>query len=306
MLNLHKLQVFAVVVECGSFSAAAQQLFITQPAVSQHILDLETTLGTRLFDRQHRGVRLTSAGQTLYQYTERILGLVLEAEASVIDIERIVSGQIHIGATPGINAYILPAWIQIFRRQHINLNVRLVTGVTTEIISQVRRLRLDLGFVEGELDGIAPDGFAAVALRSIDMLVVVGREHPWAQQEAVAVEQLGLEPFIMREPNSRTRVLIDRFLAQHRLEPPVVAEFDSPESIKQAVISQLGVSILPAYAIKSEVASRQLRALPLVGATLRRHIKLITPTRVPLSPMGRAFLQGIADRYPQVKPLAEE
>ncbi len=107
MLNLHKLEIFATVVRVGSFSAAAEQLLMTQPAVSQHIQDLEASLGTRLFERGRRGVTLTAAGEKLHDYTRTILQLVSEAENAVTDVEHLTSGEIVVGATPGVSVYLL-------------------------------------------------------------------------------------------------------------------------------------------------------------------------------------------------------
>ncbi len=108
MLDLHKLNIFAAVARTGSFSAAAEQLLLSQPAVSQHVHDLEAGLGTRLFERGRRGVMLTPAGAQLYDYAQAIFRLVAEAESAVTDVANLAAGQLAVGATPGVSVYLLP------------------------------------------------------------------------------------------------------------------------------------------------------------------------------------------------------
>jgi DNA-binding transcriptional LysR family regulator len=115
MLDLYKLQIFSVVVQEGSFSAAAERLYMTQSAVSQHIKELEASLGRQLFQRGWRGVRLTSHGEILNRYTGEIFALVTKAESALTDIEHLTSGRVSIGATPGIGIYLAPDWVQYFR-----------------------------------------------------------------------------------------------------------------------------------------------------------------------------------------------
>jgi DNA-binding transcriptional LysR family regulator len=114
MLSLYKLEIFAAVVHAGSFSAASDRLFMTQPAVSQHIQTLEASLGTTLFVRGRRGVSLTPAGESLYGYTLQILRLVAEAESAVTDVENLAEGQIQIGATPGLTSTWCPNGYKVF------------------------------------------------------------------------------------------------------------------------------------------------------------------------------------------------
>jgi len=209
MLSLYKLEIFGTVVQVGSFSGAAQRLFMTQPAVSQHIQDLEKQLGTALFLRGRRGVTLTPAGNTLYDYTQRILQLVAEAESAVTNVQHLDSGQINIGATPGVSVYLLPEWIGAFRTLYPQLNVSIQTATTTEIADAVLEHQLDIGFVEGELETIASKRLGSLVLRPVDLFVVVSGAHPWQKRERVTLGELDEQPFITRQPGSRTRAWVD-------------------------------------------------------------------------------------------------
>lgn len=303
MLSLYKLEIFAAVVQVGSFSAAAQRLYMTQPAVSQHIQDLEAGLGTSLFIRGRRGVTLTTAGETLYDYTQRILHLVAEAESQVTDVENLDSGQITIGATPGVSVYLLPDWIGTFRDRYPNLNVSLQTNVTTEVVVGVMEHRFDIGFVEGELEKIQRKGLGHQEMRPVESMVVVGTEHPWGEKDSVSIEMLNEQPFIMRQQNSRTRIWLDKLLGEHTVSVRIVAEFDNLEAIKQAIMSNMGVSILPDYAVEREVRSGLLHRLHIENIPMHRELKMIWDTNAPLTPITRALLNHLSEKFPQLLTL---
>jgi DNA-binding transcriptional LysR family regulator len=303
MLSLYKLEIFAAVVQSGSFSAAAQRLYMTQPAVSQHIQDLEISLGTSLFIRGRRGVSLTSQGEKLYDYTLRILLLVAEAESEVTHVENLESGQITIGATPGVSVYLLTDWLQGFRATYPKLNVSLETAVTTENVIGVLEHKLDIAIVEGELEKIQRKGLGSLTIRPVKMLVVVGADHEWRNRDSVTTEMLNGQPFITRQFNSRTRVWIDNLLSEHDVEVNIVGEFDNQEAIKQAVMSNMGVTIMPDYAIARECAVGLLHSLTVDGVDLQRHIKILWDANAPFTPIARALLLHLKDKFPQIQQL---
>lgn len=298
MLDLYKLEIFVRVVEEGSFSAAAERLLMTQSGVSQHIQDLERSLGSALFTRSSRGVRLTAAGKTLHDYTLRILALVAEAEAAVTDVTHLAAGRVAVGATPGVSIYVLAEWVQSFAALYPNLTVQMQTEITPRIVDGLLAARLDIGFVEGEL---APHLAARVEVRVLEELeqfVVVGRKHPFWERDQVELSELNDQYMIMRQPESQTRIWLDAQLATQGVRPRVGAEFDALESIKRAVMAAPALTILPAYAVQDEVAYGQLRALPLVGRPLQRSLKLIWCKRRHFSPVTRSFLRHLVARFP--------
>lgn len=303
MLSLYKLEIFAAVVQTGSFSAAAQRLYMTQPAVSQHIQDLEASLGTALFLRGRRGVTLTPAGEKLYDYTQMILRLVAEAESEVTNVEHISARQINIGATPGVSVYLLPEWLRGFRDKFPNLNIAVQTSITTDHVAGVLDHTLDIGFVEGELDRVQRKGLGYLVLRPVTLVVVVGTHHPWASRTSVTLEMLNNQPFITRQINSRTRVWLDSLFADHRVTPRIVAEFDNQEAIKQAVMSNMGVTILPDYAVVHEKIAGLLHTLPVDGVDLQRELKLVYDAGAPFSPIARALLVHLSALFPQIKTI---
>lgn len=303
MLDLYKLQIFSVVVQEGSFSAAAERLYMTQSAVSQHIKELEASLGRQIFQRGWRGVKLTSHGEILNRYTAEIFELVARAESALMDIDNLTSGRISIGATPGIAVYLAPDWVQHFRSRYPQLTVVLQTGVTAQIVSDVLGQRLDIGFIEGELDEHPPPRLASLVLKDIEQQVVVGFKHPFWARDTVQIEDLGQQSLIVRQANSQSRIWLEHTLHQHGIEPVIGAEFDNLESIKRAVSIGLCLAVLPPYVVQSEVEHNLLHMIPIEGKPFTRSLKLIWDATVHFSPITRAFLVELSQYYPALSSL---
>jgi DNA-binding transcriptional LysR family regulator len=305
MLNLYKLEIFAIVVQTGSFSAAADRLLMTQPAVSQHIQDLEASLGARLFLRGRRGVTMTEAGETLHRYTQEILRLVAEAEDAVTDVQHLASGQVSVAATPGVGVYLLPDWTQAFRQQYPNLTVVVETSITARIVAGLRSGQMDIGFVEGELDGVDPEGIGVQELEVNEQFVIVGPKHPWWERESVSMEALAGQSIVMRQRNSQTRIWLDGELQRAGVQVQVAAEFDNVESIKRAVAKGKDISILPDYAVRNELEMHMLRAVPVEGRPLLRTLKLVWSRNAFFSPVTRTFLRFLARYLPALNEIGD-
>lgn len=298
MLNLYKLEIFAIVVQTGSFSAAADRLLMSQPAVSQHIQDLEASLGARLFQRGRRGVTLTEAGDTLHRYTQEILRLVAEAEDAVTDVQHLANGQVSIAATPGVGVYLLPDWTQAFRAHYPNLTVMVETSITQRIIAGLRSGQMDIGFIEGELDGADQEGIGVQELEVNEQFVVVGPKHLWWSRESVQMAELAGQSMVMRQRNSQTRIWLDGRLQSAGVQVSVAAEFDNVESIKRTVAKGGDITILPDYAVRNELEMKILRAIPVEGRVLLRTLKLVWNQNAFLTPVTRTFLRFLAQYLP--------
>lgn len=300
MLDLYKLQIFAVVVQEGSFSAAADRLYMTQSAISQHVHDLEAALGVRLFVRGWRGVTLTAQGETLHDYARRIFALVAEAENAVTDVDHLHTGQITLGATPGVGVYLLPDWTQAFRSRYPNLTVSIQTGVTAHIIRDILSNRLDAGLIEGELEENRSARLQVVVLQQVEQFVVVGPGHPWWDSPPIPLAALNGQAFIMRPRNSQTRIWLDGVLSEHNIQPVVNAEFDNLESIKRSVTGGSCVTILPEYVLRQEEELGTLRRVAVVDSPLQRELKLIWDRDTIFSPVTSAFMRHLCGVFPHL------
>lgn len=302
MLSLYKLEIFNTVAMEGSFSSAAGRLHMTQPGVSQHMRDLEEGLGRKLFERGPRGVSLTPAGETLLDYTRCILRLLADAEAALANLEQLEQGQLTIGATPGASVHLLPQWIQAFHQRFPTLSVLLRTDTTAAIANELLSGKLDLGFVEGELQVDPP--LNAMALRDIELFVVVGRDHAWSERQKITLRSLADQPFIARPPGSQTRTWVNQVFDQFGLTPRIIAEFDNPEAIQQAVASGMGVTILPEWGLDADRWQGRLFPITLEDVALKRTLKLLWTDTPSLKPAERAFLTLLSDLFPQLTTIA--
>ena len=296
MLDLHKLRIFIQVSQAGSFSAAADTLLMTQSGVSQHIQELESSLGTRLFERKPRGVVLTAAGQTLLNYAEQILALVNEAENAVADVAKLSGGVIRVGATPGVGMYVLPAWTATFRVKYPLIRIELATRTTPEILGQLRAGQLDVGVIEGEVDD-EPTGFSVRTLQDVEQWLIVGPTHGWWHRDSVRINELNGETLITRQRGSASRVWLDSVLKRNNVRCRIAAEFDNVESIKRAVGGGSAISILPRYALEQEERLGLLRAIHIEGEPMQRTIRGAWIANSPLSPAANAFMSHVAAEF---------
>lgn len=306
MLDLYKLHIFATVVQAGSFSAAGERLYMTQSAVSQHIKDLEASVGRTLFRRGWRGVRLTPHGEILHRYTGKILTLIAHAENALIDVENLTDGRISIGATPGIGIYLAPDWVQRFRGRYPQLTVALKTGVTSQIVADILAQQLEIAFIEGELHQNLPQGLAALELEKVEQYAVVGFKHPFWERETLSLGDLHGQSMIVRQPSSQSRIWLENTLEQHGVTPVIGAEFDNLESMKRAVMLGTCIAVLPPYVIQNEITQKHLHMIPLDDRPLTRSLKLIWDTRQPVSPITRAFLSELSGEYDVLNTLLLE
>lgn len=303
MLKLSKLEVFSVVAEEGSFSAAAERLHLSQPAVSRHMQELENTLGIRLFKRMRRGVELTRGGEVLREYTQKILWLVGQAEGALTDVSQLKLGQMRMISTPGVGVYMLPNWVRTFTTKYPNLTVSLTTQTTSGVIENVLLGRCDLGIVEGEVDTSESNRLGVVVLQPLEWVVVVGSKYPWGHQGTVNLQDLKNMPFVTRQTESHTRLWLDSVFNKYDLSVSYVGEFDNPEAIKEAVMNHMGITILPTYAVAREVNMGYLKTIPIQDAELKRHLRLVWDKERPFSPVSRAFLSQLAEQYTDVKAI---
>jgi DNA-binding transcriptional LysR family regulator len=299
MLSLYKLEIFNAVATEGSFSRAAERLLLSQPAVSQHVRDLEASLGRELFRRGNRGVTLTDAGELLLETTRSILRLVAEVETSIAGLDGRVYGPVAIGATPGAGVYLLPGWIQSFRKRFPAVMPLLRTATTAVIAAEVSGGRLDLGVIEGELASEPP--LRVQPLREIELRLVVGENHPLWELAEAPITALDGQAFIARPPGSHTRAWTDQLFSQNSISPQIVAEFDNPEGIIHAVAAGLGISLLPDWVDLQMADGGKVRLIPIAGLALHRTLKLLWAEDRRLRPPAQAFLTHLSELFPVLK-----
>ncbi len=298
--TLAHLRAFCAVVEQGGFGAAADALDSSQPAVSLHVRALERHYGIPLLQRLPRGVRLTEAGQVVYTRATAMLRGLRAMDAEVATLRGLGGGQLALGASTTVANYVLPGIIGAFKTRHPALLITLLEVENTAIIaSHVATHRLALGFIEGPAPPAAAATLQMAPFRDADLVLVVPGTGVLSGHTAVTLEELAHLPFLMREPGSGTREVLEQALREAGATVQVSLELGHTEAIKTAVALGLGVSILSRQAVAHECCSGELRALPVQGLRLRRTYTAITPRHVRLAPAEQAFLifAGVGEEW---------
>lgn len=300
MLNLYKLEIFTLVAERGSLSQAAEALYMSHASVSQHIRELEASLGVKLFERGRRGVTLTETGELFYRRAQELLRLAAEIESEVTNVEQ-VEAELRLGATPGVGAYLMPEWLNRFRGSYPQIEVVLQTATTAEISAGVADRMVHLAFTEGEPD-VEGDRVRVTPIYAVEQFVVVGQGHPWWDHEQIELADLNERQMISRQNGSHTRNWLDGILDAQQIKVQVMAAFDGLEAIKRSVmLSGTCFTVLPEYTFQQEAQIGQLKGLHIADMPLERSMWLVQHGQRPLVPAARAFLRTLADDHPNVR-----
>jgi len=259
-----RLKVFHTVARLLSFTKAAEELHMTQPAVTFQVRQLEEYFNTRLFDRTHNKVNLTPAGQRVAEFAERIFDLYAEMENGVRDLTGEISGALTIGASTTIAEYLLPALLGEFKNQYPDINLRLKVSNSEGIVSMVEHNVIDLGVVESPVS----NRNLIVEVCHIDQLVVVAApDHELVKRGGmVNAADILRYPFVSREEGSGTREVIMNYLMEAGISAADMnfcLELGSPEAIKGAVEAGMGITIISRSIIGKELKLNTLAELQL-------------------------------------------
>src|SRR5262245_4012155 len=290
-LTLRQFEVFLAVARAQGFRRAAESLHLSQPALSQHVAELERSLGARLFDRWGRRVTLTEAGRVLEDHALRLFSALTSAREAIAELNGLTRGSLVVGAstTPGI--YLLPALIGAFEREYPGISIDLRIANSRVIEERVRGNDLDLGVVGGH--GLSP-GEECLAAGVVDELVlIVSPGHQWVRRPRLAPGQFAQERLLIREPGSATRQVMERALLQAGVKIGRTMELGHTEAIKQAVMAGLGVAFVSVYAVRGELETGRLRQIRLRGLRIQRHFHVIHNEARTLTARAKAFIGAI-------------
>ncbi|MDH5359750.1 MAG: selenium metabolism-associated LysR family transcriptional regulator [Gammaproteobacteria bacterium] len=264
-----RLQVFHTVAKLLSFTKAAEELHMTQPAVTFQIRQLEEHFNTRLFDRTHNRISLTEAGSKVYDFSDRIFILNAEMENAVREITGEISGVLILGASTTIAEYMLPSLLGDFKRKYPDVSIRLKVSNSDGIVSMVENNTIDLGVVEAP---VSNKNLSVETCRTDQMVLIVPPDHELASEEVFDLRRLPDFPYICREEGSGTREVLREsmtHIGHEQQELQVVMELGSPEAIKGAVEAGMGISILSRSTVSKELALGSLVAINVSPAVER-------------------------------------
>lgn len=274
-LDNFRLVVFRKVADQLSFRKAAEELYLTQPAVSLQIKALEEDLGVQLFDRTGTHIQLTAAGRVLQRYAEQASSLLEEAEHEIAALSGDHAGHLALGASTTIAQYVLPRMLGEFTREYPRVQPTLISGNTEEIVQAVEDQKISLGFIEG------PSRSRNVKTEPFlkdELVLIVSTAHELAEQAAISAEQLRSAPFLMRERGSGTRRVVELALERQGLKRNslnITMELDSTEAIKSAVEAGLGIGFISRWAIAKDLRlNTSFKIVEVEGLRIQRDLLL--------------------------------
>jgi len=301
-MELWQLRTFRAVAENLNFTKASEQLFLTQSAVSHQIKALEAEFGVPLFIRGKRGVLLTDAGRTALLYAIKILDAAEEMREFVAGRERAVAGRVRVAAATQALVYLFAPLFEDFMDAFEAVELVFRTTVSTEQT------------VEDILNGVADVGFASLAIYSPnlevaklfedELVLLAGKKHKLAQKEEVSVRQLERERWILFERGSSIRRATDDFFKRENIEPATALESNDTYFIKIMIEHGLGVSLLPAWAVREEIGRGELTVVKVKNLNIKRTVAILSMKGQQSAPI-RTFINYVTEKRKDLQKLAK-
>ena len=286
-VTLRQLKIFEAVARHLSFSRAAEELHLTQPAVSMQVQSLEDQAGLPLTEQAGKKVRLTAAGEEVARQARRIAEQLREAGEALAALKGVEAGRLKIGVVSTAK-YFAPSLLAEFRRRHPGVEVQLMVHNRGTIVRLLAENEIDLAIM-----GTPPGEFETVAREFADhpLVFIASPDSRLAQKRRIDPRQLAEETLLIREPGSGTRSALERFLVEHGVVAGKVMELGSNETIKQAVMAGLGISFISEHTIGLERSVGRLVRLNVNGTPLNRQWRLVHRTDKRLMPAATAFVE---------------
>ena len=291
-IDFRHLETFCRVAHLKSFSRAADDLFLTQPTVSGHILSLEQSLSLRLFDRTSREVHLTKAGEVFLKYASKILSFRKELLNALSEFSQGIKGELSLGASTIPGEYLVPKLMSDFKKEHPHFIICLKIADTKEIVQFVLQDSVEFGIIGAKLNH---PSLHFEKYEEDEIVVVAPSDHPLTRKKRVNVDELLKEPWIIREEGSGTQMAVEKALrkkGKSLKQFHVAMEMGSTSSVKEGVKAKLGLAFLSKRATEEELSQRSLSQIDVEGIEpISRQIYLVTHRGRTLSPIGMEFLR---------------
>ncbi|WP_066378079.1 MULTISPECIES: LysR family transcriptional regulator [unclassified Anabaena] len=298
--TLDQLRILKAIAVEGSFKRAADSLYVSQPAVSLQVQNLERQLDVPLFDRGGRRAQLTEAGHLLLSYGEKILSLCQETCRAIEDLQNLQGGTLIVGASQTTGTYLLPKMIGMFRQKYPDVAVQLHVHSTRRTAWSVANGQVDLAIIGGEIPAELAESLEIIPYAEDELALILPVFHPFAKQDTIQKEDLYKLQFIALDSQSTIRKVIDQVLARCGLDTrrfKIEMELNSIEAIKNAVQSGLGAAFVSTSAIAKELQMGVLHCTPIEGVVVKRTLWLIFNPNRYRSKAAEAFSQEILPQF---------
>jgi DNA-binding transcriptional LysR family regulator len=289
-MNFHQLKIFYTVAQQQSITAAAFDLRLTQPAVSQQIKALETELGIALFERGGPKLRLTQAGEAFYRCTVTILHAKDEAERIIAELGAASKGKLILGANTTGGMYLLPRIVRAFKESHPETEIIFQIESTEWLYEKILENVVDLAVVGGPTEDRR---FGVEAICMDRLALIASPSHHLANAAKVSLKNLKDLPFVVPAQGSRTRQLVERELKAAGITPNVVMQLMGTEAVKKAVAANLGIGFVSQYAVEQEAPLGELKVVSVDGFQLQRDMELIYRKHKYFSPVAERFREFV-------------
>ncbi|MGV2827977.1 LysR family transcriptional regulator [Myxosarcina sp. GI1(2024)] len=294
--TLHQLKVFETVARHGSFTRAAEELFITQPTVSSQVKQLTKAVGLPLFEQIGKSLYLTDAGRELLTTCQDIFERLNNLEMKIADLKGTKQGKLHLGVITTAK-YFIPRLLGSFCKQYPGIDIALKVTNHQEIQRRMLENQDDLYIVSNPPLDI---DLHSQAFLDNPLVVVASKTHHLAGKKNIPIDSLNGEPFIMREKGSGTRKAIHQLFEHHKISVKVRLELGSNEAIKQAIAGDLGISVLSEHCLISEDGSGELTVLDVEHFPIERRWYVSCLAGKKLSVIAQTFLEYLVTESPKM------
>ena len=266
-MDLRQLEILQAIAETGSFTACGRKLHVSQSAISRQIALLEEELGEPLFLRVGRHVRMTPAAESLVQLGQRVFQDVRDTVDAITDHTRALRGTLRLAGGMTVCLYVFPPLLQHIKRVHPEVDIRVTVATAARSVDEIRAGRHDAGLLTLPVE---ESDLVTVPVLREELLLVTMPTHRLAKKKTIVPQDLAGEPFVLFEPGSATRRVIDSLFVTEKIEPTVVMDTENVEIIKAMVKTGLGISIVPYQAVATEVRAGQFFCSRIEGHELVR------------------------------------
>ncbi len=292
-INYEWYRVFYEVAHSGQISIAARHLFITQPAVSQSIKQLEAVLGGRLFLRTSRGMELTTEGQVLFQYIEKAHNLIRQGESRYQEMQDLETGQINVGASDTLCTYFLLPFLEEYHHRYPGIRIKVTNRTTPETIELLKQGQIDLGVVHLPIP--LNNQLNVVKADQIENCFVCGEKYRDEFLHAVSLKELIQYPLILLEKGSSTRTFLDKYFQSQGLNLEPEIELGSNDLLADFTRIGLGISFVHKQSVLRAIEEGQLFEIRLRESLPAQSIGVASLKGIQLSSAGRRFLAMLTD-----------
>jgi LysR family transcriptional regulator, low CO2-responsive transcriptional regulator len=284
-ITIKQLRLLRAAARGGSLAAAAEESHVTASAVTMQMHQLEAVVGLPLIERQGRRFTLTAAGREVLAAAERIEAVLADCTAGLAALKTLAGGRVTVGVVSTAK-YFAPQMLAAFARAHPGVDMELIIGNREDTIAAFQSGRFDVAIMGRPPEGVPVE---STLIGDHPQVIIAPPDHPLAKKRSISPPEIGKQTILMREVGSGTRLLAEKFLAEHSIKPRIGMEIGSNETIKQAVMAGLGIAFISAHTIAAEIDDGRLAILDVVGLPDIRQWFVVRPAAKRMMPAARGL-----------------